>query len=46
MRSLQTDIIYGVNTENWDGKESETLEKQVFHSSGNGSGKISYKCWP
>jgi len=29
-----------MTTENWDGKESVLLEKQVFHSSANGSGNI------
>jgi len=36
MSSPQTHIIYGVNTE----KESESLGKEVVHSSYNGSGNI------
>jgi len=40
VKSLQTDITLGVNTENWDSKESESLGKQFFQSSANGSGNI------
>ena len=41
MRSLQTCITYGVNTENWDSKESESVTwKTNLHSSGNSSGNI------
>ena len=40
MRSLQTDITYGVNPENLESMENMSLEKQFFHSSGNCSGTI------
>jgi hypothetical protein len=40
MSSLQTLSTCDMNTENSHIKESKSLEKQVFHSSGNGNGNI------
>jgi len=40
MRSLQNDIIYSMNIENTECKESKSLEKLVFHSSANGCGNL------
>jgi hypothetical protein len=40
MSSLQTLKTYDLNTENSHSKESKSLEKQVFHSSGNGNENV------